>query len=53
MTFGWYYEEGTVQGDGDDAWSLIDEAVKQAADDERLHYASAWRRGETATHTGD
>lgn len=37
MTFGWYYEEGTVQGDGDDAWSLIDEAVKQAADDERLH----------------
>lgn len=37
MTFGWYYEEGTLQGDGDDAWSLIDEAVKQAADDERLH----------------
>lgn len=37
MRYGWYYEGGSVQGDGENAWAVLAEAVEQAAEDERSH----------------
>lgn len=36
-TFGWYYEGGTVQDEDDDIWVLIERAVPEAAEDDRMH----------------
>lgn len=35
--YGWYYEGGTVQDDDGNAWELLQRAVEQAIDDDRLH----------------
>lgn len=34
--YGWYYEEGHVQDTDGDLWDLIDSAVREAVEDERL-----------------
>ena len=37
MKFGWYYEEGSVQGTDDNMWDILFAAVEQANEDDRLH----------------
>lgn len=37
MRYGWYYDGGYVQDDGEDVWALIESAVLEAAEEGRLH----------------